>query len=474
MNSSQDRLIFTALIFSESIWLYVIYSMLGILAGVGNSPIPWGACVILYASSMCCSRGVSFLRINNFVAFVIQAMIGSILVYVTVGYVNIPDQAAFSISWIKGIGEWEYSDGEVGVVLVLGFLFSAFSWLKGGLSSGTDFPLESLSRSFRVGILVLAVGAVVDAFHPSNLGLKFLMLLFFVFSLSGLAVGRIRPSVGSIASRRFWLKVIGLVVALIGGFGVFFSFIRPEILEAIASPITIVIGWIGKVFIYVVVIPIAYLAEYLIKGLLWMFGNPISAEEYVSRQGVSFELGMPARQIAQPGVEDTSSIFAEIFEISIILLGVFLLVSILGFAFSRRVRWLRKPLESDRVISPEKIDPLKDFLRLARGLLPSLSKSSAGSKVFNLPEGINEDTKSVLEYYYRMLDKGKRNGIERTIDSTPTEMVKLLSTVFRYEAVFEITHSFIQVCYGRKEMGTHEAEKVRLFFLDLEPEPEPD
>ena len=122
MNSSQDRLIFTALIFSESIWLYVIYSMLGILAGVGNSPIPWGACVILYASSMCSSRGISFLRINNFIAFVIQAMIGSILVYVTVGYVNIPDQAAFSISWIKGIGEWEYSDGEVGVVLVLGFL----------------------------------------------------------------------------------------------------------------------------------------------------------------------------------------------------------------------------------------------------------------------------------------------------------------------------------------------------------------
>ena len=468
MNLSQDRLIFVALIFSESIWLYVIYSVLGIIAGIGHSPIPWGACVILYGFSLYSSRGISFFRINNFIAFLIQALIGSIVVYLAVGYVSIPSDTAFSLSWAKGIGEWEYSGGEVGVVLVLAFIFAVFSWFKGGLSSGTDFPLESLSRSFRIGILVLAAGAILDAFHTSNLGLKFLMVLFFVVSLSGLAVGRVRPSVGSIDSRSIWLKVAGLLVVLIGGVGVLFSFMKREILDAIASPITTLLGWILDVFIYVVVIPIAYLAEYLIKGLLWIFGDPISAEEYLSRQEGAFELGMSARQIVQPTTEDASSIFSDIFEILIILLGASLLIALLGFAFSRRIRWIRKPMESDRVSISENIHPFTDFLRLARGLLPSTNKSRTESKVYNLPAGINEDTKSVLEHYYRMLDRGRRKGIERTLDSTPAEMVRSLSTVFSYKSVSAITHSFVRICYGRKEIGKHEAEKIRSFFSDME------
>ena len=174
--------------------------------------------------------------------------------------------------------------------------------------------------------------AILDAFHTSNLGLKFLMVLFFVVSLSGLAVGRVRPSVGSIDSRSIWLKVAGLLVVLIGGVGVLFSFMKREILDAIASPITTLLGWILDVFVYVVVIPIAYLAEYLIKGLLWIFGDPISAEEYVSRQEGAFELGMSARQIVQPSTEETSSIFSDIFEILIIVIGASLLIALLGFA----------------------------------------------------------------------------------------------------------------------------------------------
>ena len=472
MNLYQDRLILGALIISESIWLYVIYAVLGIIVGVSHSPIPWGLCALLYGSSMYLSKGISFFRITNSLAFLIQAVLGAILVYVTVGYLQVPDKAGFSIGWIGGVGEWEYPGEEVGVTIVLAFFFSAFSWLKGGLSSGTDYPLESLSRSFMLGILVLAAGTIIDAFHNSDLGLTFLMFLFFITSLSGLAVGRIRPSMISSTSKSIWIKVIGLVIVLIAGAGVLFSFIQRDILDSIATPIIMLLGWILNAFIYLIVIPIAYLAEYLVKGLLWIFGDPVSAEEYVSRQGGSFELGMSARKIVQPDGEGTSSIFSEVFEIFIILVGASLIIALLGFAFSRRIIWLRKPQESDRVINSENLHPFLDLWRLARELLPSMGNSPNRSKGFNIPAGINEDTKSVLENYYRMLEKASRKGVKRTIDSTPVEMVPTLSTVFRYNSVRDITYSFVRACYGRKKIERQEAANVRMLFSDLESDPD--
>ena len=65
MTSIQDRVISVSLVLVESIWIYALFSMLGILLGLAGSPISWISCLIVYSCGLYFSRIISWLRLNN-------------------------------------------------------------------------------------------------------------------------------------------------------------------------------------------------------------------------------------------------------------------------------------------------------------------------------------------------------------------------------------------------------------------------
>ncbi len=466
MNSLQDRLVTLAFVLSETVWLYAVYASIGILVGLGRSPVSWAVCLAMYSASLYLSRGIGLFKVNSFVEYLIQMVGGVVLAYFLVGISNVPDGTDFSKTWIVGIKEWNFDQGEPVLCVILAFVMSAISWMRGGFSGAADSPMETLMFSFRIGIMVLALTVTVDMFHPAELHLKMLMLLFFASSLGGMAIGRIMPARGTSMSGSKWAQVIAAVVVAVVSLGALFSALGHSFLFYISRPIITVLSWVGTVIIYVIIFPIAYLAEFIIKGLRWLIGEPTVREE---PQVLPSEMGLgdSLQQLMKEAEDKGPSIFAEIFEVAAIVIGVIGLLAIFAFAFRRRVRWGRRPLENDRSSLSQGVNPLEDILRLAKSLIPAFDFKRSSAK-YRIPDTIDEASREILRSYYEMLDRGNKKGVDRKLDMTPHEIVPVLSNVLAPQSVRGITELFVCVCYGSTVFGSSDVAKAKEMLKNLE------
>lgn len=466
MNSLQDRLVTLALILSETVWLYAVYASIGILIGLGRSPISWAVCLAMYSASLYLSRGIGLFKINSLAEFLLQMVGGVVLAYFLVGISNVPDGTDFSKAWIAGIKEWDFDQGEPVLCVILAFAMSAISWMRGGFSGAADFPMQALMFSFRIGIMVLAITVTLDMFHPAELHLNMLMLLFFASSLGGMAIGRIMPAQGTSMNGSKWAQVIAVLIVAVVSLGALFSALGHNFLLYISRPIITVLSWIGTVIIYVIVFPIAYLVEFIIKGLRWLIGEPTAREE---PQVLPSEMGLgdSFQQLMKEAEEKQPSIFIEIFEAAAIFIGVIGLLAIFAFAFRRRVKWGRRPLEKDRSSLSQGVNPLEDMLRLAKSLIPGFGFRRSSPK-YRIPDTVDEGSREILMSYYEMLDKGNKKGVERKLDTTPHEIVPVLSNVLAPQSVIGITELFVCVCYGSITIGLPDVAKAKEMLNNLE------
>ena len=166
---------------------------------------------------------INSLNFKLSIAGIIQLSLGVIICYYLVGSSNVPTGEARSFLWPLSLDEWIYEEGKVGTSIVIAACMGVFMWVKGGRIGSTDFPLEALFSTFRVGFIVMAFTVTIDIFHPSDLSMSFLMYLFFAVSLSGLAIGRVKPSseIGVVSYR--WFKIPALTVGIVVLLGIVFS-----------------------------------------------------------------------------------------------------------------------------------------------------------------------------------------------------------------------------------------------------------
>ena len=338
--------------------------------------------------------------------------------------------------------------------------------MRGGFSGAADFPMEALMFSFRIGIVVLAITVTLDMFHPAELHLNMLMLLFFASSLGGMAIGRVMPAEGTSMNGSKWAQVIAVLIAAVVSLGALFSALGHNFLFHISRPIITVLSWIGTVVIYVIVFPIAYLAEFIIKGLRWLIGEPVAREE---QRVLPSEMGLgdSLQQLMKDAEEKQPSVFIEILEVAAIFIGVIGLLAIFAFAFRRRVRWGRRPFEKDRSSLSQGVNPLEDMLRLAKSLIPGFGFRRPSPK-YRIPDTVDEASREILRSYYEMLDKGNKKGVERKLDTTPHEIVPVLSNVLAPQSVIGITELFVCVCYGSITIGLPDVAKAKEMLKNLE------
>ena len=461
----QDRLVTLAFILSETVWIYAIYSVIGLLTGLDRSPVPWLSCLVLYGSSLYLSRGIGLLKIRPSISFCTQMFCGALLVYLLVGITSIPDGIGFDLTWIGGLDEWGFKFGEPTHLVVSAFVMSSIVWLRGGLSGASDFPMESLIFSFRIGVLILAVCVIVDMFHSSNLHLNLLMLLFFASSLGGLAIGRIIPGILPKIKGIRWATIILGMVDCVLGVGAFFSSLGNEFLSYISRPLITLLSWVGIVIIYAIVVPLAYLVEYILRGLRWVLGSPDPSEDPLQPLS-QFGLGEAVQEMVVQTGDKEPSILAGIVEVLAISLGIFVVLVVLGLAFKRRVRWVRTIPDESRFDLSEDVGLMDDLLRLAKNLVPEFV-NKRGKMGYGIPPDVDEGTRETLLSYYKMLNLGETKGVNRRYDMTPDEMIPHLSNVFRPSSVVGLTGAFVSACYGSSGTTAEHVEQVKGWFDTL-------
>lgn len=468
MNSYQSKIVGLCLTLTETIWIYSIFAVVGLMVSIDRSPLTYGACFAIYVTSFYLSKLLNLLNLKLSIAIIIQMSLGLIICYYLVGSSNVPTGEPLSFLWPLSLDEWVYEGGEVRTAIVLASCMGVFMWVKGGRLGSTDFPLEALFSTFRVGFIIMAVTVTIDIFHTADLSMSFLMYLFFASSLSGLAIGRVKPSseIGVVNFR--WFKIPSFIVGTVVLLGIIFSSFTKEILGTVSSPIGMLISWVAMGIIYLFVIPIVYVIQFVIRIFGWIFAYTNSAREPVEKQKAFEGLDIVFEGFANPPGTDEPSALMQYFEYAAILILIGGLIFALSLAF-RKINRSQKVIDSgikSEIVGTD--GSMNDLLSLAKKLL--WKPNSRNEENFVIPDHLDVNSKTILVSYYQLLHIGSEKGVYKSHFSTPKEFGFLLYKIFDEGIVRKITNAFMDVCYGRLPASSKKADEIRKLVGDLKDE----
>ena len=465
MTSIQDRVITMSLVMVESIWLYGLFSVLGILLGLSGSPISWISCLIVYGFGLYFSRIISWLRLNNLTSSLLMVFIGFILIYITVGFDVLPSGTGFSMSWLTQFYSSKTDSTGSMFYVIMAVLCALITWARSLRSGSDDFPLDTLVFAFRVGILVLVVAVTVDTFYSKRLYMHLLMFLFFSASLCGMSFGHIMPSSRQIKTYT-WFPVMLGIVATILSVGALLAALQPSIISLLSRPIIYVSYMLGQLLIYLIVVPVAFLIHIVLKAIIWMIGdrepNPAFAQiAETSRERMSLQ------EFASESGSDSGFMFSQFFEIGAMFIGAAFIFMVLFWAFRRRTQWGREVYEKEKLYTSHDVDPFSDLFRLSKNLF-SREKYNQKNKDYVIPEDLDEYSADILKSYYEMRQMAENRGVKFNKNFTPAESVSAFNKLFSIENVKFVTEKFVHVCYGKVRYGQTEAKIVRDKLTDLD------
>jgi Domain of unknown function (DUF4129) len=397
--------------------------------------------------------------------------LGVLAVLVAVRLDQYPDAAG--VEWLG------LTAGALAVVLgqvsgpALAFALGLFVWWRGVRLGSQMASFSDVESVFQWGIGLLVSFALVMAvstrpsFRPTLEAqtTPFVVGFFFV-SLLTLALGRLeslRTRTRALAVNTQWLGVLisvaGLVVLLALVIGQLLSF---DLLIVTTRPLFDLLGQVLLLAIYVVVIPLAYIVEWLVYLLLSLL--PAATNQQPP-------------QLLQPGEVDNrlQSLFSQQIPPELLFAlkaagAALLLVAALLVVARAAARWRRPSADADA--AAEERDSLWEAGRLRRALLALLAKlfrrrsrasgqaSTLGTSV--LEGGATRELSSIRELYRQLLQLGESVGAPRALETTPLEHVPALQDSLEpADDVAHLTEAYVRVRYAELESSRADAEAVR-------------
>ena len=458
MSSAQDRIVLAATVAVESVWFYAAFSILALLMSLQGSPMTWIAAAAVMGVSLIVARMLSLVIMPNWMPYTVQMALGVLVIYLALGSQVQSAGQGFDLGWIASIRADDVADYYTRSVALVG-LFSALLWWRGGRLAATEYPLEHLSVTFRMGLMVLSVVAVVDMLHSADLKMFPLMFVYFASGLIGLSIGHIFPVGGWPQLRQKWSRVIGAVVGAVMLIGLLFSLLQKGALSFITTPLGFVANALAVVVFYVVIVPLVYIIEFIVSGIFWLIGKLVGEQ-----QGEEWEFGGQfddmLDEIREEAVDSGPSIWAEVLEWTIITIIVLIVLLILAKAFRRTLRWRRADADGERESLIEGVDPALDMARLLYDLLPDRFKRRKVDERLRLPED-EQNIVDVFRVYFGMLDYAEDKGMLRRGEQTPSEFQSSLAEIFPQRLVSMATSAFNRACYGRQPASSDQLAEMR-------------
>jgi len=364
----------------------------------------------------------------------------------------------------------------------LAFALGLFVWWR-GVRLGAQMPsFADVESVFRGGIGLLVACALIMAVSTRPALLPTIeaqttpfVVGFFCVSLLTLALGRLeslRSRTRALAVNTQWL---GVLVGVVGGVVLFALVIGQllsfDLLIVATKPLFDLLGQLLLVLVYVVVIPLAYIVEWLVYLLLSLL--PAATNQ-------------PPPQPLQPAQIDSrlQQLFAQELPPELLValkaIGAALLLAAGLLVVARAAsRWRRS--SADAEATDEQRDSLWEPGRLRRALLALMRKlfgrgaRAAAQSATPLGTGALEGSatsplSSIRELYRQLLQLGEAVGVHRAIDTTPLEHLTALQAALEpADDATRLTRAYVRVRYAEREPSAAEAEAGRAQLARLRP-----
>ena len=442
----QDRVVLATHVVAESAWIFALAGIVGTMAGFDSSPLSWYAVAGILGTSVLLSRLTPRKGENVEVVFVLMAVLGLAVTYVSVALHVEPGQVrpAWPIDWLINDAPGGYtSRGVFGAILGL------LLWWRGTRVASNEFPTDDLSFTFRVGMLVLVVALLYDLNTDASLSTFPMVFLFFGSSLIGLSAGHLLEETRRSADERTWPKAIGATVAAITTFGLLVALINRGVLSFLSKPATAALDALLRGILWGIIAPIAFFFDVVMSWLINLLGLFQGEREQPQEQeeiNPEIQGFLETLQEEQEAASEGFTLLLQIIEFALVAVIVVIVALVLGRAFRKVLRGRDRGTEGQRDSVAQDANPVVDVTKLALRLVPDVLKRPPrkGYRVPDGPPGIVE----AFRLYYDLLDTAEEHGITRRKQDTPTEFQGRLEGTFPVDVVRSSTDSFNLAIYA--------------------------
>ena len=459
MSPTREKLVTGALLLSESAWLVALLGILSFPFGATSSPISWVAILTVMAVSLVWARTLSMIAMPPLIAYGLQMVAGVIVVYLMVASQVSPGDGALNLGWIGTMTSGEVEESFI-LRAVYGSLGGAALWWRGGHIGTADIPAESLSTSFRIGILILAIAAVIDIAHSADLNVFPMMFIFFASGVAGLTIAHMAPPSQQSNGTRAWTRVIGGMVGALVVLGLLFSLLQRDVLAAIAAPILWVLEILARVVFYVIIFPLAYIVDFITRAifavLLWLGGEPQQDREFALPEGVGAFEGLGRNGEAEPA----ALLLLQILQWSIVAAIIAGALLLMALAFRRRYRRRHEAADGQRESLIEDADVPYDFANLLFNMLPSRFRRRTANHPLQVPSD-DPNITDVFRIYFGMLMLAEQRDHPRHFSETPIEFQPTLERILPQRLVQMATRAFTRACYGHHPATREQIDEMR-------------
>ena len=465
--AARDNVVTALLLLCETAWLFGAFGVAGLAIGGVGSPLAWPAVAAVMGASLLTARAIGMVAMPALMAYGLQMAAGAIVVYLAVGAQASPEFSGVQLGWIAMLSPEETTDAsrQFAIRAVLGSLAAVGLWWRGGNIGASSFPAEALGTSFKIGVVALAIAAVVDIFHAAELGIYPMMFVFFASGVAGLSIAHMSPAAREATASRAWTRVIGGIVGAVILAGLLFSLLQRDILSAIAAPLMVVLNLLARVVFYVIIYPLAYLVDFFVRGVVWLLRR-VQAEPPQETALTSPDAISGLQALERGDGEPAALLLLQILQWSLVAAIVIGLLALLALAYGRRARSRAAANEGERESLREGADMGYDFANLLFNMLPARLRRRRRRTALRIPSG-DANIADVFRIYFGLLMLGERRGVPKDAHQTPAEYQTTLAEIAQPGLARRATRAFMRACYGHAPATRQEIDAMR---QDLERE----
>ncbi len=458
MSDWRNQIVFTAISVAESVILFTIIAVISAGLSLDYPPLHWGMVLLLYLTGMVTSWIVGGLRGSLVTIALIYGAAGLVMIYVAVATTRFNPGFNFDLAWVYHLFNRDLT-GESVAALVIALFVSLLIWRRTStiIRDDSDAP-DHLKRIFKRGLVVLAVGLIVDEFVSEPIGLAQLLIPYFIATLGGMAVARL-PNDSPVAGK--WMRIIVVALGAFLGTGLIAGFFGGRYGYAGLNALWIVWGWTVDGILFVLRYPllaIGWVIAKIIEFLQSFFGTEPPEPEQEQGQGQPPESPEWEEATEAAGSAWVEAVL-EILQWPLTFLLLFVVLIVVALAYRRIIRRLNRDDGIERETIRDEVEEVS-YLDLLKGLLPDwMTRRGTPRHLWNYPD--EPGIKEVFILYFETLEMALERGWEFNSRLTPTERQPELATILDGAPIKDITTRFNAACYGNLPTETSQVEDLR-------------
>ena len=448
---------YASLVIVESVWWFVALAILAGMVGLGGSPLPWLAVLMLFSVGVGTSWLFGGMKRDPTTLAIYQAFVALLAVYLAMATVTVTDPWTFKIAWPVDTFGGTYGAEGVADVLI-GVIAAAWIWYRAQGILVEGGVANRLSRAFKIGTGLIAVGLLIEfSAIRSDIGISPLLLPFFGAALIGMAASRLPQTKDKGQAR--WPLVIGVTVGGLLGIGAIGGMLTGRYGDiGVRGAINVWAAFIDAL-LWVLRYPIEWIMTALWNLILWIKERFVEEEDEIEQEApgqLSEDMVNPAMERA----EQASDFAVGALRWPLSLLLIVVLFFVLVFAYRKFATRVSQDDDTDRESIRGDADATADMMKLLSGLVPSWMKGGKKRSLWKWPEGDRGVAEAFLLYFDTLTHAIKR-GMIFDPKSTPNERVSALAVFLPGAPIETVTNRFNAACYGAQPADLDEIEKLR-------------